>query len=68
VSSPATSKEYFALNVYRVQLPSGRILQAFQPHYFILDPGTPVRIWAVMAVFFEGMAKNHSPIIRWGVR
>jgi iron(III) transport system ATP-binding protein len=49
-----------AMNVYRVELPSGKVLQAFQPHYFILDVGTPVRIWAdpghPLACFHEGIA------------
>jgi iron(III) transport system ATP-binding protein len=49
-----------AMNVYRVELPSGKVLQAFQPHYFILEVGTPVRIWAdpghPLACFHEGTA------------
>ncbi len=34
-----------AMNVYRLRLPSGRLLHAFAPHEQRLPPGTPVRIW-----------------------
>ncbi len=33
-----------ALNVYRLRLPSGRLLHAFAPHDVIYQPGTPVEI------------------------
>jgi iron(III) transport system ATP-binding protein len=56
-----------AMNVYRVQLPSGRVLQAFQPHYFILEPGTLVRIWAdpghALACFSEGKAVGERDLL-----
>jgi iron(III) transport system ATP-binding protein len=34
-----------AMNIYRLRLPSGRILHAHQPHTLLLPPGTPVRVW-----------------------
>lgn len=49
-----------AQNVYRVRLPSGRLLHALQPHTLILKPGTPVNIWVnaghALACFYEGRA------------
>jgi iron(III) transport system ATP-binding protein len=33
-----------AQNVYRLRLPSGRLLHSLQPHTFILPPGTPVHV------------------------
>jgi iron(III) transport system ATP-binding protein len=61
-----------AMNVYRVELPSGKVLQAFQPHHFILEPGTPVRIWAdpghPLACFFEGKAVVQAEIPAGEVR
>ncbi len=35
-----------ALNVYRVRLPSGRLIHSLQAHTLRLAPGTPVRVWA----------------------
>ena len=34
-----------ALNLYRLRLPSGRLLHAYAPHSFIYSPGTPIRVW-----------------------
>jgi len=34
-----------AMNLYRLRLPSGRLLHAFSPHSIIFNPGTPVRVW-----------------------
>ncbi|HLD93497.1 MAG TPA: ABC transporter ATP-binding protein [Anaerolineales bacterium] len=34
-----------ATNLYRLRLPSGRLLHAFAPHAFRSTPGTPVRVW-----------------------
>ncbi len=31
-------------NLYRIRLPSGRIIHSMQPHYSALSPGTPVRV------------------------
>lgn len=35
-----------AVNVYRIQLPSGKIVHAFQPHNHIIPPGTRVHVFA----------------------
>jgi iron(III) transport system ATP-binding protein len=35
-----------AQNVYRVRLPSGRLLHSLQPHTLIWPPGTPVRVFS----------------------
>jgi iron(III) transport system ATP-binding protein len=35
-----------AQNIYRVRLPSGRLLHSLQPHTLILPPGAPVRVYA----------------------
>ena len=47
-----------AQNVYRVRLPSGRLLHSIQPHTLIWQPGTPVRVWSdcghPLACFHEG--------------
>jgi iron(III) transport system ATP-binding protein len=47
-----------AQNVYRVRLPSGRLIHSLQPHTLILPAGTPVRIWPdaghPLACFHEG--------------
>jgi len=49
-----------AMNVYRVRLPSGRLLHSLQPHTLNLKPGTPVRVWYnaghPLACFHEGKA------------
>jgi len=49
-----------AQNVYRVRLPSGRLLHSLQPHTLTLRPGTPVRVWSdaghPLACFYEGEA------------
>lgn len=48
------------LNVYKVELPSGLILQAFQPHYRIFQEGMRVRVWPdpghELACFHQGRA------------
>ena len=47
-----------AVNVYRVRLPSGRLLHSLQPHTLNLRPGTPVRVWSApghpLACYHEG--------------
>lgn len=47
-----------AQNVYRVRLPSGRLLHSLQPHTLNLRSGTPVRVWAAaghpLACFHDG--------------
>jgi iron(III) transport system ATP-binding protein len=47
-----------AQNIYRVRLPSGRLLHSLQPHTLIWQPGTPVRVWSepghALACFHEG--------------
>ncbi len=47
-----------AQNVYRVRLPSGRLLHSLQPHTLIWPPGTPVRVISeaghALACFHEG--------------
>jgi hypothetical protein len=47
-----------AQNVYRVRLPSGRLLHSLQPHTRNLRPGTPVRVWPdaghALTCFHEG--------------
>jgi iron(III) transport system ATP-binding protein len=47
-----------AQNIYRVRLPSGRLLHSLQPHTLIWPPGTPVRIWSdaghALACFHNG--------------
>ncbi|MEK9162207.1 MAG: ABC transporter ATP-binding protein [Chloroflexota bacterium] len=49
-----------AMNVYRVRLPSGRLLHSLQPHTLNLKPGTPVRVWYnaghPLACFYNGEA------------
>ena len=35
-----------AMNLYRLRLPSGRLMHAYQPHARIIPPRTPVRVWA----------------------
>lgn len=49
-----------ALNLYRLQLPSGRLLHAFKPHYYCLPPGTAVRVFPdaghSLACFYQGLA------------
>ncbi len=48
------------LNVYHVELPSGLVLQAFQPHYQVFQVGMPVRVWPdpghELACFYNGKA------------
>lgn len=47
-----------ALNLYRLRLPSGRILHAYKAHSEIYPPGTRVRVWAepghALASFQDG--------------
>jgi iron(III) transport system ATP-binding protein len=49
-----------AQNVYRVRLPSGRLLHSLQPHTLLLPPGMPVRVWSnaghPLACFQDGHA------------
>ena len=49
-----------AMNLYRLRLPSGRLLHAYQPHALIISPRTTVRIWAEpghpLAYFLDGSA------------
>lgn len=49
-----------ALNVYQLQLPSGKIVHAFQPHARIIPPGTKVAVYAdpghTLACFHQGKA------------
>lgn len=49
-----------AMNLYRIRLPSGRLLHAYQPHINIISPRTTVRIWAepghLLACFHQGIA------------
>jgi iron(III) transport system ATP-binding protein len=51
-----------AMNLYRIKLPSGRLLHAFAAHTLMLGAGTPVRVWAdpghPLAVFHNGQAVN----------
>jgi iron(III) transport system ATP-binding protein len=48
-----------AQNVYRVRLPSGRLLHSIQPHTLVWPPGTPVRVWSdcghALACFHNGL-------------
>jgi iron(III) transport system ATP-binding protein len=49
-------------NLYRLRLPSGRLLHAYKPHNDIYRPGTPVKIWAEpgheLACFLDGKLLN----------
>ncbi|MCH7663875.1 MAG: ABC transporter ATP-binding protein [Chloroflexi bacterium] len=49
-----------AMNLYRLRLPSGRLLHAYQPHTNIISPRTTVRVWAEpghpLACFINGSA------------
>lgn len=49
-----------AMNLYRLRLPSGRLLHAYQPHAHIIPPRTRVRVWAdpghALACFHDGIA------------
>jgi iron(III) transport system ATP-binding protein len=49
-----------AYNIYRLRLPSGRLLHAMQPHVQILRPGTPVQVTIEpghpLACFYNGLA------------
>ncbi|MFU8772406.1 MAG: ABC transporter ATP-binding protein [Anaerolineales bacterium] len=49
-----------ALNIYRLKLPSGQIVHAYQPHTFNVPPGTPATVYADaghdLACFYEGIA------------
>jgi iron(III) transport system ATP-binding protein len=51
-----------AMNLYRIKLPSGRLLHAYAPHTQVLQAGTPVRAWAdpghPLACFLDGQAVN----------
>jgi iron(III) transport system ATP-binding protein len=46
--------------LYRLRLPSGRIIHSLQPHYSKYKPGTPVRVWLEpnhrLPTFVEGQA------------
>ncbi|MDH5505997.1 MAG: ABC transporter ATP-binding protein [Anaerolineae bacterium] len=49
-----------AQNIYRLRLPSGRLVHALQPHTRLIAPGTPVRVSANpghrLACFYQGEA------------
>lgn len=49
-----------AYNIYRLRLPSGRLIHAMQPHTRLIRPGTPVRVSLepdhALACFYEGRA------------
>ena len=49
-----------AYNIYRLRLPSGRLIHAMQPHTRQIRPGTPVRVVLdpghALACFYEGRA------------
>lgn len=53
-----------ALNIYRLRLPSGRLIHALQPHTLMLKPGTPVFVRAApgheLACFHDGRLAAHS--------
>jgi iron(III) transport system ATP-binding protein len=53
-----------AMNLYRLRLPSGRLLHAHQPHTHIIPPRTTVRIWAdpghPLACFQNGIAVKQT--------
>ena len=48
------------INVYHIALPSGLVIQAFQPHYSVFQVGMPVRVWPdpghELACFYNGRA------------
>lgn len=57
------------LNVYKIRLQSGLVVEAFQPHYRFFPEGQPVRIFAdaghELACFHNGVAvsaENHIPV------
>lgn len=49
-----------ALNIYSVQLPSGMLVHAYQPHTKIIQPGTPIHVLAapghLLPCFIDGIA------------
>ena len=49
-----------ALNIYSLQLPSGQLVHAYQPHTAVFQPGTPVRVVAApghaLPCFINGLA------------
>jgi iron(III) transport system ATP-binding protein len=49
-----------AINIYRLRLPSGKLVHALQPHTHIYPPGTRVEVVADpghdLACFYQGMA------------
>ncbi len=51
-----------AYNVYRLHLPSGRLLHTYQPHTRLVKPGTRARVYISaghdLAIFHEGRAVN----------
>jgi len=53
-----------ALNIYSLQLPSGRRLQAYKNHTHVFTPGTPVEVCIDpghdLAVFYQGVAVNRT--------
>jgi iron(III) transport system ATP-binding protein len=55
-----------ALNIYRLRLPSGRLVHALQPHTLILKPGTPVYVRAApgheLACFHAGRLVGREPL------
>jgi len=53
-----------AYNVYRLRLPSGRLLHTHQSHARLVKPGTRARVYISadhdLAIFHEGRAVNHE--------
>jgi iron(III) transport system ATP-binding protein len=49
-----------ALNIYRLKLPSGKLVHAYQPHTFNVPPGTAATVYADaghdLACFHQGIA------------
>ncbi len=54
-----------AYNIYRLRLPSGRLLHAMKTHLQIIKPGTPVRVTLDpghdLACFYNGEAVERRP-------
>lgn len=49
-----------AMNIYRLRLPSGRLLHAYAAHTTQIRPGTPVKVWEdaghILACFHNSLA------------
>jgi iron(III) transport system ATP-binding protein len=54
-----------AYNIYRLRLPSGRLLHAMKAHTELIRPGTPIRIRLepghLLAVYHEGRSVEVRP-------